>query len=122
MHGLPDYLFGDRFVCARVVYSAREQVGLGPHPAVVIPKRAEQLLTERNLAVDAALALYYTKHHALAVYVRHFETAQFRTAQARGIEGHQDGAVIEVPRRADQLSDLIRTEDHRQPQALLWIR
>jgi hypothetical protein len=55
-------------------------------------------------------------------YVSHFETAQLSAAQSRRVEGHQHGAVIEIPRRANQLSDLIRTEDHRQPQALLWIR
>ena len=122
VHGLPDDLFGYRFVRARVIHSAGEQVGLGPHPAVVFTKRAEQLLTQGNFPVDAALALHDAKHHALAVYVSHFETAQLSAAQARGVKGHQNGAVVEAPGRTNQLRDLLWTEDHRQPQALFWIR
>ena len=36
-------------------------------------------------------------------------------AQARRVEGHQYGAVVGIARGANQLSDLIRTEDHRLP-------
>lgn len=34
VHGLPDDLFGYRFVRTRVVHSAGEQVGLGAQPSV----------------------------------------------------------------------------------------
>ena len=85
-------------------------------------KRAEQLLTQRNFSVDAALALHNAKHHPLTVYVCHFEAAQLSAAQSRGVKGHQNGAVVQVPGRTNQLRDLIWTENHRQPQTLFWIR
>src|SRR5579864_3666449 len=122
VHSLPDNLFSDRFVCARVIHRAGEQVGLGPHPAVVRAQRAKQLLTQGNFPIDAALALYHAQHHALAVNVGDLETAQLSAPQAGRVEGHQYGAVVEVARRADQQGDFIRAEDHRQPQALFWIR
>ena len=86
MHGLPDDLFGYRLVRARVIHSAGEQVSLGPHPAVVFAERTEPFLAQGNFPVDAALALYNTKHHALAVYVSHLETAQLSAAQARRVK------------------------------------
>src|ERR1700691_2902941 len=121
VHGLPDDLFGYRFVRTRVVDRAGEHVGLGPHPAVVFAKRVEQFFGQRNFPVDAAFALDHTDHHAPAVYVGHLKAAQLGAAQARCVKGHQHGAVIEDPRRANQMSNLIRTEDHWQSEALFGI-
>ena len=76
---LPDDLLRNRLVGARMVHSAREQVGLGAHPAVIFAQGCEQFLAQGNLTVDAAFALYDAQHHALAVYVADLEPAQLGT-------------------------------------------
>ena len=107
---------------SQVVFESSGVSTLGPHPAVVFAQRAEQLFTQGNFSVNAALALYNAKHHALAVNVSDLETAELGPAQACRVEGHQYGAVVEVARCANQLGNFTRAEDHRQPQAFFRIR
>ena len=97
-----------------------EQVGLGPHLAVVFAKCAEQFFTRGKFPIDVALSLYNTKHHTLAVHVSHLETAQLSAVQDARVEGDQHSAVVEIPSRANQVSDFIPSEDRWQ-KALFWI-
>jgi hypothetical protein len=84
-----------------------------PHPAVVLTQRGEERGTEGDLAIAAALTLFDTEHHALAIDVADFELARFATTQAGTVEGEQQRAVIEILRACDQALDLVRAEYDR---------
>ena len=63
------HLRGERRVGAPAVLVSGEEIGLRPHPAVVLAQRREQRRTEGDLAIVAALAALDADHHALAVDV-----------------------------------------------------
>src|SRR4051794_34992591 len=92
----PDHLAGDRGVCSPAVACPREEIGLRPHPAVVLTQGREERRTEGDLAIPATLALLDPKHHPLAIDVADFELARFAAAQAGPIERQQQRAVIEI--------------------------
>ncbi|HUL11365.1 MAG TPA: hypothetical protein VLU73_04240, partial [Methylococcaceae bacterium] len=104
---LPHDLLRYRLVGTRVVHRAWKQVGFRAHPPVIFAQCCKQVLTQRDLTVDAALALYDAHHHALAVYVANLESAQLGTAETRRIERHQDGPMVLVAGRATQLSHFL---------------
>src|SRR5579872_4798589 len=120
-NGLPYDLLRNRLVRTKVVHRAGEKIRLWAHPPVVFTESREQFSAQGHLPVDTALALDYAQHHALAVDVAHLQSAQLGTAEASTVEGHEHRAVVQVARRRDQLPDLARTKNHRQPKALFWI-
>ena len=101
---------------------AGEEIGLRPHPAVVLTQRGEQRRTERDLAIATALALLDAQHHALAIDVADFQLAHFAPPQARAVERQQQRAVIEILRARDQALDFVGTEHDRQAASPLRIR
>jgi hypothetical protein len=78
--------------------------------------------TQGNIAVAAALALVNTNHHAFAIDVANLETTEFVAAHGGGIQGHEQGAVIEVAGRVDESSHLLRAEHGRQSLVGFWKR
>src|SRR5215470_1635571 len=97
----------DRFIRNRLVptahLEAREQPAVlsfqGP---IIRAKLVEQLRTERNLPILAAFALADADHHAFLVDVLGTQTAQLGAAHARGVQGHEDGAVAQVAGAVDE--------------------
>src|SRR5215472_19302491 len=74
----------------------------------------EQCRTERHFAIPATFALGNTDPHALAVDVTDLETAKFGASHRGGIQGHEQGAVIEIACRIDQPGHFLQAEHDRQ--------
>ena len=91
-----------------------KEIGLRPHPAVVLAQGREERGTEGDLAIAAALALLDAEHHALAIDVADFELARFAAPQARAVQRQQQRAVIEILRAGDEALHLVGAEDDRQ--------
>src|SRR2546425_2532242 len=68
-HDLTDHPARDRRVCPPAVARTREEIGLRPHPAVVLTQGGEERWTEGDLAIATALALLDQEHHPLAIDV-----------------------------------------------------
>lgn len=101
---------------------ARKEIGLRPHPAVVLTQGGQERGTEGNLAIAAALALLDSEHHPLTVDVADLQVAELTATQAGTIEREEQRAVIEVLRARDEPLHLVGTEDDREAQTLLRIR
>src|SRR5687768_445351 len=110
-HGVPDHLARDRRVGPPAVARTREEIGLRPHPAVVLTQGGQERGTERDLAIAAALALIDPEHHPLAIDVAHLQMAYLTATQAGTIEREEQRAVIEVFRARDEPLHLIGAED-----------
>ena len=54
-------------------------------------------------------------HHALTVDVTDLETAQFAPSHGGRIQGHEQGAVIEIACRIDEPGHFLRAEHDGQP-------
>src|ERR1019366_4713797 len=111
VHGLPHDLRSNGHICPPVVHRAWEQVGLGLHPAPILTQGVQQLGTQENIAVAAALALVDPNDHAFAVDMGDLEMAQFRAADAGRVQRHHHGAAHQVLCRIDHPLDLFWTED-----------
>ena len=90
-----------------------KEVGLRPHPAVVLAQRREQRGTEGDLAIAAALALLDAEHHALAIDVADFELTRFAAPQAGAVERQEQRAVIEILRARNEALHFVGTEHDR---------
>jgi hypothetical protein len=75
-HGLPDHFVRDRRVCPPAVARTREELGLRPHPAVVLTQGSEERGTERDLAIAAALAVVDPSIIPLPIDVAHLQMTQ----------------------------------------------
>src|SRR5215469_4700011 len=111
----PDDVGGDGDVGAFAGDGAGKQVGLGLPPAPVEAQAFQQFRTQGHIAVAAALALVNADHHALTVDVTDLETAKFGTSHGGGIQGHEQGAVIEIVCRIDEPRHFLRAEYDGQP-------
>ena len=79
-----------------------------------LPVGAEDLQQprgEHDVAILPALALADADDHALAVDVGGLQLGDFGDAQAGGIGGHEDGAVLDIWDGRKEASDLVRAED-----------
>src|SRR5216684_5498874 len=74
----------------------REQPLLRLAPSVVDAQPFEQNRRQRDVSWDTALAPAYIQDHPLAIDVAHLQMAQFIAAQGRGIEGGDDGPMLQV--------------------------
>ena len=74
--GFPRHLCVDGDIGAPVVHGAGEQIGLGFHPSPIDAQGLQQFLTQRYIAVMAALALTDVHHHALVIDVSGLQVAQ----------------------------------------------
>jgi hypothetical protein len=64
-------------------------------------------------------ALVHTDHHALAVDIGDLQVYDLGNTQARGVRGHQDGALLETGDRLEEGGDLLQAQDDRQSERLL---
>src|SRR5512144_88234 len=83
-------------------------------PAPVFAQRLEQLRTERDVTVFAALPLPDVNHHAIAVDIVDLQRYQFCTPHACGVKRHQQGAMQESRCGINHPSDFVLAEDDRQ--------
>ena len=98
---------------------AGEEPRLGPAHAPPVAQDLQQLGRQHHVAVLLAFALLDADDHPLAVDVGGLQMNRFRDAQAGGIAGGQDGAMLEVGDAAEELQDFLGTEDDGQLLRLL---
>src|SRR5215831_5652283 len=89
--------------------TAGKQISLGFSPAPVKAQGFQQFGTQGHVTIAAALTVD-ADHHALTVDVTDLETAKFGPSHGGRIQGHEQGAVIEVACRIDKPSHFLRTE------------
>src|SRR5215472_5420432 len=106
----PHDVGSDGYVGTPVVHGSGEEIGFRFHPTPIDSEGLEQCLTERHFAITATFALGNTDHPALTVDVTDLETAKFGASHASGIQGHQQGAVIEIACRIDEPRHFLRAE------------
>jgi len=80
---------------------ARREPGLELIELPVASQEWEQVGGEHHEAITFPLALAYPDHHALRVEVGALELTEFGDPHARGIEGGENGAMLEVARRQE---------------------
>ena len=114
MTSQPHDVGGDGDVGTAVVHGSGEEIGFRFHPPPIDSESLEQCRTERHFAIPATFALGNTDHHALAVDVTDLETAKFGASHRGGIQGHEQGAVIEIACRIDQPGHFLQAEHDRQ--------
>src|ERR1019366_3983175 len=92
--GRPEDLGGHRTAgCVPAVSGKQPLLRLAPEAAPVSAQLFEQLRTEHDIAVLAALALVDMNHHPLAVDVADLQAGRFCAAGTGGIERHQKDAM-----------------------------
>ena len=80
---------------------------LGPcHAPPVAAQRLQQLGREHDVAIFLSLALFDTDDHALAVDVGGLQADGLGDAQAGGVAGGQDRAMLECCRRSRETGGL----------------
>src|SRR5690349_1348138 len=103
---IPDSFVGQ--VVASISRLTREQPCLRPFPAPVFTERFEESRTERYITVFASLALVNVDDPALAVDVLDPQANQFAPSHAGRIQGHENGACLQIAGGVNQTSDLLR--------------
>src|SRR5208337_3715500 len=91
-------------------------------PAPILPQRLQQSRTQRQVTIFAALALYHSDDHALAIDVADLETREFGASHAGSIECHQQRPSKEVSGGIDQLRDFLLAQHRRQPTPVPRVR
>src|ERR1700730_1711197 len=74
----------------------------------------EQLCTEHDIAISASLAALNVNHHALAVDVTDFQVRQLGVPRTRGVERHQQNAMVGSERSIDESCDFFLAQDRRK--------
>ena len=98
---------------------AREEPLLGPGYWPPVTQDLQQLWRKHNIAVFLPFALFDSNDHSLAVDIGDFQADSLRNAQPSRITGRQDGAMLDALYAAQELQDLLRTQDNRQLLRLL---
>src|SRR5215831_18203647 len=104
----PDDVGSDGYVSPPVVHGSGEEIGFRFHPTPIDAEGFEQCWTERHFAITATFALGNTNHHALTVNVTDLETAKFGSSHGGGIQGHEQGTVIQIACRIDEPGHFLR--------------
>src|ERR1039458_10383684 len=120
---VPDNFVADGGI-GGVPAAAREQPHgrLAGQPAIMGAQFVEQMGTEHDVAILAALPFLDMESHARRVDIGEFQGRALGAAHAGAIERHENGAVERYRRGVDQARDLFRTPDDRQVNALFRIR
>src|SRR5689334_3702337 len=120
--GMPDHLVANRII-GGVPAAARKQPdgGFANQAPIMGAEFIAQMRAEDDVAIPAALAVLDVHHHACGVDIGEFEGGTLSAAHARGIEGHQNGAVEGDRRSVDQAGNLFRAPDNRKVNSLFRI-
>jgi hypothetical protein len=93
---------------------ARKEPLLGPGYWPPVTQDLQQLWRKHDIAVFLPFALFDSNDHSLAVDIRDFQADSLRNAQPSRITGRQDGAMLDALYAAQELQDLLRTQDNGQ--------
>src|SRR5262245_60608366 len=91
--------------------AAREQPPWGPDQLPVGPQFSEQARREQRITVFIALALGHADQHAITLNVRDWQADHLTDAQAPGIRGHQQGAVLRMCGGGKEALEFLDAED-----------
>jgi hypothetical protein len=97
-----------------------EQPRLGFGGTIPFPQQLQQLAGEHHVTILLPLALSDTDRHALAIDVSGFEGDGLGDAQSSGVAHGEDGAGFVGRDAAEELANLLGTEDHWQRLWSLW--
>lgn len=64
-------------------------------------------------STGTAFPAFHANHHALTVDVTNLQSGHFRAPHARAIECHEQGALLEIARRIQELRDLLHAQHCR---------
>jgi hypothetical protein len=95
--------------------------GFSPQPMPVLAQFFEQLGTEQDIAVFAALSSADMNHHALAVDIADFQVCYFSTLQTARVERHEQSAMEGSASSIDELCDFFLAEDRWKVMVLFRI-
>src|SRR5580704_5121081 len=98
---------------------ALEEPLLGPGYWPPVTQDLQQLWRMHDIAVFLPFALFDSNDHSLAVDIGDFQADSLRNAQPSRITDRQDGAMLDALYAAQELQDLLRTQDNRQLLRLL---
>ena len=103
--GVPDALVRNGLVFATVAITTGKQIGSRFLPAPILAKCFQQCRTEWQVAVMTALAAFHPNDHSLAIDICDLPPGNFGSAHTRSVENHQQGALLKVSSRINQLGD-----------------
>jgi hypothetical protein len=103
---------------AALVFAEKER-GRGSEGPIVVAQDLQELWREHDVAVLLALALADAQNHAFAVDVLGAKGDNLGDAQAAGIDGREQGPVLESADGREELSNFGLAEDDGQPFGLL---
>jgi hypothetical protein len=112
--GVPDDLVRGGSIHTVSLGNPGKHVGNRLHPTPVLPQRLSQLGAEGHVAVPLAFALADMDQHQFFIDVAGFQLHQFSASHARGVEGHQHGAIQQVGGGLDEPGDFFRTQHRGQ--------
>ena len=113
--GVPNGLVGYGPILIMSSDAAGEQIDPWLLPAPILTQGLQQSRAEREIPTGSALDALYANHHAPAVDIAHLEHRYFCPPHACAVEGHQQGALLEVAGCIDEPRDLFQTQHRRQP-------
>src|SRR5579872_5148425 len=93
--------------------------GFTPETAPVLTQSFQQILTEHDIAIFAALATLHMDYVAGTVDIRDLEMSQFGTTETSGIKRHEQSALERSGSGFDETVDFLPAENGRQMQHLL---
>src|ERR1700674_5885464 len=88
--------------------------GFTPETAPVFTQSFQQILTEHDIAILAALASLHMDYVAGTVNVGDLEISQFGATQTGGIKRHQQNALERTGSGFDETVDFLPDENGRQ--------
>ena len=94
--------------------AAIEHLALSAGNAPPDAQAFEQDRRKHRVAILLAFAAFNAQRHALAVDVTHLQRHHLARPQSRAVGQGECRLVFDVPRRLDQASDFLATQDHRQ--------
>src|SRR5262249_25070857 len=98
---------------------AEEEGAGGTKRLVVVAQHLQELRGEHDDSVLLALALTDTQDHAFAVDVLGAEGDDLGDTQAAGVDGHEQGSIVESVDGGEELSDFGLAEDKGEAFGLL---
>ena len=110
---LADFLYA-RGGNGPVEVCAREEKVSRPNCFPISSEHFQQPRREHHVTILSALAVADADHHAAAVDVGNPKLGDFGNAQAGGIGGHKDGAMLDISDGCKEASHFVRTEDDRK--------
>jgi hypothetical protein len=84
------------------------------------PQDLEQPWRQHHVVILSIFSLVHADDHSPAVDIDDLQVCDLGNTQARGVRGHQDGALPETDDRLEEGRDFLQAENDRQSDRLPW--